>query len=108
MCRYAMAPYKTHFVCLPCRKVWKGGGSVTGERIPPSKHCPHCGAEGIDMGMDFHTPRRGDDRQWRKVELMVERGVRFQGCGCRGPGGQPDTLSDAKSKYGLRRKRLKV
>lgn len=105
MCRYAEYSYKTHFICIPCRKHWKGGGD--GMRMEMhSLHCPHCGANGIDMGKDFKAPRRDDERQWRKLALLVERGLLFRSCGCDGPGPRPGTLSDAKSLFGLRRKRL--
>jgi hypothetical protein len=42
-------------------------------------------------------------RQWRKVGLMVERGLLFHSCGCSGPGPRPRTLGDAQSEFGLRR-----
>jgi len=49
------------------------------------------------MGMDFKIPPRNNDRQWRKVALLVEAGIRVQsGCGCSGPGHIPRTLLDAK------------
>lgn len=58
----------------------------------------------VDLGRDFHAPRRADDRQWRKVALLVGAGVTFDSCGCTGPGPRPRTLADARSQLGPRRK----
>ncbi|MFI7608729.1 hypothetical protein ACIBTV_26775 [Micromonospora sp. NPDC049366] len=108
MCRYAFARYKTHFACLADRRTAKH---------PPgaAPRCPDCREPMVDLGRDFHAPRRADGRQWRKLALLVAAGRRavdgryradgplFDSCGCAGPGPRPTTLADAKTL--LRRRR---
>lgn len=92
MCRYSIpCVYKGHYVCLPCRRSIKA--EYRREHVP----CPECGAPMVAMGRDFHAPRRGSRNQWRKVELLAARGVRFDSCGCRGPGYRPRTFAEAKA-----------
>lgn len=51
----------------------------------------------MDFGMDFKPPKRSNDNQWRKLEILAERGELFHSCGCTGPGWRPDTLAQAKA-----------
>jgi hypothetical protein len=104
MCRYSMHPSKTHFACLPCRFTAKHWGAYWRE---PNVHCPHCGGLMIDLGHDFKAPRRGNECQWRKVDMLVAAGITFDSCGCNGPGPRPKTLSDAKSQLHRRRSDVK-
>lgn len=95
MCRYSMfSEGKTHWVCVSDRRSFKAIWQAT---------CPDCRQPMFDVGRDFHVPRRADVRQWRKVGLLVERGLLFHSCGCSGPGPRPRTLGDARSEFGLRR-----
>jgi hypothetical protein len=50
----------------------------------------------IDLGRDFAAPRQNAVRQWRKLEILVAAGWRFESCGCRGPGLRPQTLGQAR------------
>lgn len=93
MCRYSAAvhPVPTSLVCLTCR--------IAVSQIPfrgPGPTCGRCAGPLIDAGRDFAAPPRRDVRQWRKVALLLEAGVRFDSCGCAGPGRRPGTLADAK------------
>lgn len=94
MCRYASRNYRSNFICLNCRIAMKRFPVMNGERI--THRCGNCDAELIDMGHDFHAPRRGNDNQWRKLDKLVSAGVTFSSCGCRGPGPRPKTLADTK------------
>lgn len=109
MCRYSMfSSTKTHFACVAHRRTAK-------HPVGAAPRCPDCGELMIVLGRDFHAPRREDRRQWRKIAMLVQAGVRafdprwredgplFDSCGCGGPGWRPATLSDAKSH--LRRRR---
>lgn len=100
MCKYALGNYRKTYICLICRNAWKG---PHGNSYEPngSTHCGKCGREGIDMGHDFHVPRRRNKNQWRKIELMVQSGVQWRSCGCAGsgPGPMPKTFADAKRWY---------
>lgn len=88
MCRYMFAPYKTHYVCVPCRNVAKSHEQRT---------CPTCREPMIDFGMDFKAPRKEATNQWKKLAILVERGQLFgSGCGCNGPGWRPKTLGEAR------------
>lgn len=97
MCRYATHSYRTHFACLLCRHTAKYPRDVR-------PRCPRCLSPMIDMGFDFKPPRRADLHQWVKVRALAGVGIRFDSCGCTGPGPRPRTLGDAMSELGLRRK----
>lgn len=108
MCRYAFAPYRTHYACLADRRTAK-------HPVGAAPRCPDCGQLMLLLGRDFHAPRRDDRRQWRKIEMIVAAGARafddrrrtdgppFDSCGCSGPGPRPANLADAKTQ--LRRRR---
>lgn len=100
MCRYAVHPAKTHWACLPCRWTSKHPTRWACEDGP---HCPRCRSRMVDLGRDFHAPRRADTNQWRKVAMLFAAGITFDSCGCNGPGPRPRTLADAKSQLGHRR-----
>ncbi len=96
MCRYDMfSPYKTHWVCTADRRCFKA--------LWQAPICPDCSTLMVDVGRDFHAPRRGNLPQWRKVEILVQERRLFDSCGCCGPGPRPRTLADAKSQFGRRR-----
>jgi len=92
MCRYSDQIYKTSWVCLKHRHVAQYVRSSANEK----PLCPTCRQVMIDMGRDFAAPRKESDNQWRKLELLVAAGVRFDSCGCSGPGPRPHTLAQAK------------
>lgn len=99
MCKYAFGNYRKILICTDCRIGWKGPKSEFGAgRLPTGTlHCHQCGKPGIDMGHDFHVPRRNRRNQWRKIEKMLEMDFNWQSCGCRGPGPRPRTYADAKT-----------
>ena len=109
MCRYSMfSRIRTHFACVACRRSAKHPQNA-------APRCPDCRQPMVELGRDFHAPRRGNLAQWRKIALLVAAGRRavdpryrqdgplFDSCGCGGPGPRPATLSDAKTL--LRRRR---
>lgn len=102
--------HKQHFVCFGCRKQFRPRGSDGAARRvwdtsadpphwrwqPPSREhvaCPQCRAPMVAAGRDFKAPRRGDRRQWLKVELLLRLGYGFDP-GQSGPGPRPRRLSD--------------
>ena len=100
MCRYA-ATYKLHYACFGCRKMFRQPPlyelavdpqptTVTGRVVP----CPQCGERMHDLGLDFKAPKQRDLEQWEKVKLLHDHGIRFQSCGCSGPGPRPARLRD--------------
>jgi hypothetical protein len=96
MCRYGGGGYLTHWACVPCRR----------SRKAPSycrQACHTCHRPMVDMGRDFHAPRRGAEAQWRKLAVLVQAGLLFHSCGCAGPGPRPRTLADANTQLALRR-----
>jgi hypothetical protein len=100
MCRYAMyGPYKDHYACFACRKMFRKPGA--GEMARPPRQdevrevpCPQCGAPMKDMGLDFKAPKQMDVKQWKKVAMLYARGIAFHSCGCGGPGPRPATLRE--------------
>ena len=96
MCRYAeYGPYKNHFACFDCRKVFRRaaeeGATASPERVIV---CPDCRGPMRDMGLDFKAPPRSDVKQWQKVALLYRAGFTYHSCGCCGPGFRPSKLAD--------------
>lgn len=89
MCRYSGPFYRTHFACFSCRKSFKSDGIEV--------KCPQCCVNMARMGRDFHAPRKEAKGQWKKVQLLYDKGIVFDSCGCSGPGYRPKTFSEAKS-----------
>lgn len=93
---------KTKFICFKCRNVFKHykyGGEQT---------CPTCGQLMVAMSYKFKPPKKKDSKQWRKVAAMLNhRGNVAFYCtdSCCWGKPQPSTLSDAKSKFSLRKKK---
>lgn len=91
MCRYAFKNYKSHYVCFECIKVMKLWDNE-------SLRCPQCRESMVDMGRDFHAPRKNNNNQWKKLKLLHQQGIHFGNtCGCDGPGPRPKTYADAKA-----------
>src|SRR5262245_2309287 len=71
MCFCQTGPYKEHFVCFHCRKMFKKPSFA---EIHPSQRpatyaeylpqCPECGKSMHNMGKEFEPPRRSDLRAW--------------------------------------------
>jgi hypothetical protein len=80
MCRYAVAPYKTSMVCVPCRHVAQG-----------NMRCPFCREDMVNAGRDFQAPRKRDDSGWAAVAHVLASGQNYDSCGCDGPGYRPRT-----------------
>lgn len=86
MCRYAEHDHKTHFVCAACRYSRKAPGRSAGEQSP---RCPRCRVPMLNAGRDLKAPARRDERAWRALTLVLAAGLRFDSCGCAGPGYRP-------------------
>jgi DNA-directed RNA polymerase subunit RPC12/RpoP len=96
MCRYSDHKYRTHYICLPCRRHVKHQ-----RQEEPAVCCTLCGAPMIHAGRDFAAPRAQDDDQWVKLAEMHAAGGlsgRFDSCGCGGHGGEHvfDTLGELR------------
>lgn len=100
MCRYAFHHYRSKYACFNCRKVFKQTNEnalaqkmrtdAQGNRLAT---CPECNQPMHNMGLDFHTPRQADKKQWRKVALLYAHGFAYYSCGC-GAGYRPATLAE--------------
>ena len=100
MCRYGLyGPYKAHFACFDCRKMFRRPARCELAR-PPRKDeqavapCPQCGVPMHDLGLDFKAPKQTDVEQWEKVAALHRHGYTFHSCGCGGPGPRPPRLKD--------------
>lgn len=68
-------PATSKTVCVPCRKVWAGGGSSNrsnkGDKriltLAPSTGCPLCKGETVSVSYRWRAPRRNDDRAWKRI-----------------------------------------
>ena len=65
-------PYLDPFVCFACRRSFRRPGGDRDEAP-----CPVCGNRAIRLSRKFKPPRRGDVKQWVKVETLVALGFRF-------------------------------
>ncbi|MFO8009499.1 MAG: hypothetical protein R6U89_01675 [Dehalococcoidia bacterium] len=63
-----LAPY----VCLKCRSTFKRPGDQD------EKTCPKCGSKCYRFDVRFKPPPKRDDAQWKKIEYLLGRGIRFQ------------------------------
>lgn len=94
MCRYAMSDYRTHFVCVPCRRSFK-------HESRSEQRCPDCRSLMVDAGRDLEVPRRGDVAGWRALAVVLNSGLTFHGCGCNGPGYRPRTPAAVRQRVVL-------
>ena len=103
------------YACFFCRKVFKqpdlkeaSGHFVTAIQAHASKRkireinqerfcCPECGKPMEIMGRNFRAPRKENKREWKKVELLVQKGFRFFSSGWEERGSYPKTLGELAS-----------
>jgi hypothetical protein len=92
MCRYGnYGPYKQHWACFGCRKMFR---NHRGEAPVRALKCPECKSPMRDMGRDFKAPRTSELAQWKKVEVLFRAGFKYWSCGCSGPGERPKYLRE--------------
>jgi hypothetical protein len=62
------------FVCVQCwasfRRPFQKGVDY--------RPCASCGRDAVRVDVRFRTPRKTDDKQWRKVDFLFEHGFYFQ------------------------------
>lgn len=100
MCRYSDKPYKYTFACFTCRRVFKKDEHASREGAV----CPNCGEALAWMGRDFQAPRQRDIKAWAVVKELWQAGIRFNSCGCGGPGWRPRTKRDTRKYLATLRK----
>ena len=74
-CFCETGPYKEHFACFSCRKMFKKPSyselsrdkqpTQPGDYRPP---CPECGQKMHNMGKEFEPPKRTNIKRWREIE----------------------------------------
>ena len=108
MCRYAMyGPYKSHFACFECRKMFRHSYEVRDhyerkrgfsreEAMNLPVPCPECSRPMCNMGLDFKAPRQNEIEQWEKARQLYAHGYLWSSCGCNGPGLAVATLKDVQ------------
>ncbi|WP_312846713.1 hypothetical protein [Chryseobacterium oranimense] len=52
--------------------------------------CPQCGELMANMGLDFKSPAKNDDKKWQHIKSLYRVGITFHSCGCSGPGYIPE------------------
>lgn len=91
-------PSNVTHTCIPCRFSAK-----------QTSTCPYCHEAMTYMGKAFKPPRKSNDSQWRKVELLVAHDIRFGYCDCHRPRRTGvSSLAGAKNLVAARRSRKKV
>jgi len=65
--------YLISYVCVDCRKVFKRQYVAGNAEF----RCPHCSGTARNVGRKFKAPKRTDEEQWKKVELLLASGFRF-------------------------------
>lgn len=109
MCRYSMMVYKGHYACFNCQKTFKRRHLKDVDRdaqVSVEAKCPECGNLMANMGLDFKSPAKNDDKQWAHIRDLYTVGITFHSCGCSGPGYIPqdrkaiiDYLEKVRSEY---------
>ena len=67
-----------HFVCIGCRKMFNQPPWFRRyDKKAAQAVCPECGVEMKNAGHNFKPPRRNNIKQWRKVELLLHRGYKW-------------------------------
>jgi len=99
MCRYALnGPYRDHYACFACRKSFKWPHDRNADPSTlPAPVCPQCRGPVEAMGLDFKAPPIDDLKQWQKVRILADHGIRYTSCGCAGPGPRPEHLRDVEA-----------
>lgn len=69
-----------------------------------TRACPQCGAEMIDLGLDFKPPPQSDAKAWNTLQGMHRAGHAFHTCGCDGPGWIPVSTSEYRDYLASMRK----
>src|SRR5690348_10942820 len=86
--------YLISYVCVQYRKVFKRQ-YVPGDA---ASRCPHCASTAHNVGRKFKAPKRSDEAQWKKVELLLASGFRFNTFYVdREAVRYPETLSEART-----------
>ena len=80
--QFRLYSYSLHYACFSCRKMfnkppWTRRHDRKGASVNVVS-CPQCGASLHNMGREFKPPRRSAIRQWRKVEMLFQRGYRWE------------------------------
>ena len=86
--------YLISYVCVDCRKAFKR------PYVPGNTafKCPHCARTALNVGRKFKTPKRSDEEQWKKVELLLANGFRFNTLYVDGEAIRyPETLNEART-----------
>lgn len=90
MCRYAFYKYKPHLACFQCHKTFRrrhlSDVSENKSGVSRSAKCPECGGTLADMGLDFKSPPKDDEKAWKHISELFVSGITFHSCGCSGPG----------------------
>jgi hypothetical protein len=87
-----MPDYLIQCACFHCRKSFKRD-KPDWESGPK---CPDCGRVTNVMGRYFRAPSARATKQWRKVEMLYQAGIRFSGTQSGELGQFPDTLLEAR------------
>ena len=79
-------PALYQYACFSCRKVFKKSSGNESDR----SLCPECSQPMAFMGTAFRAPKQSNLDQWKKAELLIAAGFRFNKDG----GPKPRTLKD--------------
>ena len=62
------------FVCICCRASFRRPFQKGVDYRP----CASCGQDAVRVDVRFRTPRKADDKQWKKVAFLFQHGFYFQ------------------------------
>ena len=60
--------YFHHYACFVCQKAFRKAPSIL---LGKAAICPNCGRPMHNMGRYFNAPKQMDDREWRKIQMLV-------------------------------------
>jgi predicted RNA-binding Zn-ribbon protein involved in translation (DUF1610 family) len=100
------------YACFSCRKVFKQPSlkGASGHFVPSTQSkasqakikavdasrfaCPQCGNPMEIMGRNFKAPRHANQREWKKIKLLVQNGFRFFSSGYNGRNTYPEKFGE--------------
>lgn len=62
------------YTCFACRNTFK----CRHQKDVLYRKCPDCGGQALQMDASFCPPEKSDERQWSKVQFLVDHGFIFQ------------------------------
>jgi DNA-directed RNA polymerase subunit RPC12/RpoP len=70
-------PYKSKYICVKCRKVFKRQvlSDVSKETVENEPKCPQCGEKTFWVGPKFRAPKSDNIKAWSSIHVLNDLGI---------------------------------